>query len=100
MRYNLIMTVKTQLNISEIGDAIGHPVEIGDYVTAVWSVGEVALFKVKSFEKAKYGSGIGLRLTREFFQDNCKSNDKTCWRGQSQVTWVHPDWVFLKKLNQ
>ncbi len=88
-------------------DAIGHLVEINDYVTAVWECGKVALFQVVGFKNKKTkwaGSEEMFELKRTFKSKpgwisnpdyESPSNKKPVFKLPSQVTWVDPQYVVL-----
>jgi hypothetical protein len=83
-------------------DAIGHELNIGDYVTATWT-NNVALFKIigtKSQSKSWRNSGSELKLERMFSYPGNKSNGKLVYRFENQVTWVDPDYVTIHLLKK
>lgn len=79
-------------------DAIGRELNIGDYVTAVWANGDVALFKIAGsrFGNRKWQPrSLELKLERMFSEDWNNSNNKPTYKKESQVTWVDPDYVLM-----
>lgn len=91
-------------------DAIGHPLEIGDYVTAVWGGGEVALFEIAEFRDAgtKRRNGrmrqrhdeIGLHRTWRDGHVKAETQIKLVFKLPSQVTWVDKNYVMLHMLEK
>ena len=91
--------------VTEMRDAIGHPVVENDYVTAVWANGNVALFKViglvpqNSFFKKKRMREDTLLLKRMFRDDVSETTQyKTVSKETTQCTWVDSNYVMLHKL--
>jgi len=88
-----------------MNDAIGHPIEIGDYVTAVWAGGDVQLFEVVEFRNAGTVRRNGrmrqrhdeIGLSRSWRDGNIKAETqvKTVYKMPSQVTWVDKNYVML-----
>ena len=84
-------------------DAIGHPLVIGDYVTAVWTNGEVSLFEVAGFdENARCGGRRRYRVDiiklKRVVKEEYMSDElfkKLVKKETTQVTWVDPDYVFM-----
>ncbi len=71
-------------------DAIGQPLSVGDYVTAVWANAEVALFEVVDFKE----SGDVLILKRLFNSNVSETTqNKLVKKFNSQATKVPADAV-------
>jgi hypothetical protein len=91
-------------------DAIGHQLEIGDYVTAVWGGGDVALFEIVEFRDAGIKRRNGrmrqrhdeIGLSRTWRDGNVKAETqiKLVYKTPSQVTWVDKQQVFLYLLEK
>jgi len=88
-------------------DAIGQPLEIGDFVTAVWENAEVALFEVVGFQEntkvsSKYWARRGdvVFLKRMFTDASIKeeTQNKKVKKLRGQVTKVSMDAVMMHKL--
>ena len=86
-------------------DAIGQPLEIGDFVTAVWANAEVELFEVVGFKantktSAKYWARRGevVFLKRMFRDDSIseETQNKTVKKLVKQITKVSSEAVFIK----
>jgi hypothetical protein len=89
-------------------DAIGQPLVIGDFVTAVWEGGDVALFEVAGFKtnvktSSRYWARRGdvLMLKRLFSDKDVseKTQQKLAKKMPSQVTKVSADAVMMYKLS-
>jgi len=91
-------------------DAIGHSIEIGDYVTAVWASGDVQLFEVVEFRNAgtvrRHGrlrqrhDEIGLCRAWKDGYTRAETQVKTVYKMPSQVTWVDKNYVMLHMLER
>ena len=87
-------------------DAIGQPLEIGDFVTAVWANAEVELFEVTGFENSKIRRWGNMEdavlLKRHFFDEeiNKDTQAKIVKKQKSQITKVTLEAVALYKLSQ
>lgn len=107
--------MRTDLRELGITDAIGRPIHEGDFVTAVWAGGEVALFKVlgvkgESTTTTHTHTRLSPRIRRVFdantlklertFKHGYKADTKVVYKTGEQVTWVDPEWVMLKFLNK
>jgi hypothetical protein len=91
-------------------DVIGHPLEIGDYVTAVWGGGELQLFEIVEFRNAgmkrrnsrmrqRYNE-IGLSRTWKDGNIKAETQIKTVFKMPNQVTWVDKNFVALYFLSR
>ena len=92
--------------IVSMTDAIGHPIVAGDYVTAVWAGGDVALFEVADFKtnmqarKWRYREDV-LLLKRTSKDDVSEvTQNKLIKKTSSQVTWVDKNYVMLYFLSK
>lgn len=90
--------------ISPLNDCIDHPLNIGDYVTAIWANSELELFKVIGFERRNQGTRHNradcIKLQRLFSDEENNSNDKPTYKLSSQVTWVDPEYVVIHFLSR
>lgn len=84
-------------------DVIGHSLEEGDYVTAVWDGGDVSLFQVVGEKKARAykrfysGKEQMIMLKRCLKKKNIKADaeDKIVLKRNTQVTWVDTNLALL-----
>ena len=88
--------------IESIEDAIGHPVTIDDYVTAVFYSGEVSLFKVSGFKQKRGRRGWGNQTIHAELQRLERTNtwqegstNANIFKTSNQITWVDPNWVMM-----
>ena len=80
-------------------DCIGRELKIGDYVTAVWANGNLALFQVLSQKGPAHITSnceyYDLKLKRMFSAKNNNSNSKTTIKTSLQVTLVDTEYVIM-----
>jgi hypothetical protein len=81
-------------------DAIGRELKIGDFVMAVFANAELELFKIVNFHvKHRYGtrgrSDECAELVNVIYEDK-----KSVYKPKEQISFVDPDYVFLKILKQ
>ncbi len=81
-------------------DAIGHEVQVGDYVTAVWAYGYVNLFKVIGIKENHRLNDFD-KCSPAFKLKRLQNKGNPVFKKPYQVTWVDPVYVttfFLKKV--
>jgi hypothetical protein len=87
-----------------IRDAIGQPLEIDDYVTAVFSEGEVELFQVVGFvfhtQKWMSNHEPMAKLVLRPINKRHRSNTPYFYRKSEAITKVSKDAVLLHTLEQ
>lgn len=76
-------------------DAIGHPVEIGDYVTAVFYSSEVTLFKVSDVVFHKRERCVKLERLKGTKAGEFEYSSKLIYKSSNQITWVDPQTVTM-----
>ncbi len=90
-----------------ITDVLGHSLEIGDFVTAVFYSGGVSLFEVVGFKRAKCSMRGRIEdcvsLKRRFKNENISEfpyQEKLVYKNSAAITWVDPNTVMSYLLEQ
>lgn len=90
-----------QLDELGLTDCVGQPLAIGDYVTAVWDSGELAVFSVIGSANRKRNhfsrKELLIKLKREF-KSSEQTQDKAVFRSCEQVTRIEKEWAILHLL--
>lgn len=88
-------------------DAIGHPLELGDFVIAVWASGNVELFEIIELRPhGRYNRKMyhedHVMLQRHFHSKYVaeETQKKAVRKFCTQVTWVDKQTVFLYLLEK
>jgi hypothetical protein len=89
--------------LGSMTDAIGRELKIGDFVMAVFANAELDLFKITGFhDKHRYGTrGHSGECAQMVLANPTEyQSTKSVYKPMGQISWVDPDYVFLKILKQ